>query len=141
VGLIKLADKNLVAAKQNLEMENYEGAIQTASTSVENIARALIHCFGGKPDPESGQEEALKMLSRMFRGEEKDEFEKAIEAIAYINCNKKILECLPADIRIQLFNEAKMAAEIVKSASKIVNLFKQMNINIFAAEIPELVEV
>jgi len=108
VGLVELADRNLESARQNLEVRNYEAAVQITSTSVENIARALIHCCGGKPDPGSGQEEALRILSRRFEGEEKNEFEKALDDAACISHNRIVLRYLSThNVQTQLFDDAR----------------------------------
>lgn len=140
VGLTKLADENLTVAKEHLETSDYESAVQSAFTSVENIARALIHCFGGKPDPSSGQEEALRMLSRRFVGDEKIEFENAIDIVAKICHNRIVLGCLSThNMRISLFDRSQ-TKRILESASKIVGLFKQILTHYFSTEIPELNE-
>jgi len=36
--------------KKKLENGKYMSAVVSASTSVEEVPRALIHCFGGKPE-------------------------------------------------------------------------------------------
>jgi HEPN domain-containing protein len=132
-GLIKLADQNLRLAKQHLTMGEPKIAIQTAATSVENIARALIHAYGGKPDDDLGQEEVLELLSRRFEGKEKEEFEKSIHKIAKVDIHTrnslKATEC-PAD----------EAREIISLASETALSFKKILIDHFATEIPELNE-
>jgi len=140
VGLVKLADRNLSTARQNLGVGNYRAAVQAASTSTENVARALIHCFGDKPDTESGQEEALRFLSRKFKGNEKTEFERTIDIVAQLSQNKTVLRRLSShDMPNGLFDEAR-TRQIVESASKIVTCFKQIMTERFANEIPELSE-
>jgi len=140
VGLVKLAERNLVLAKQHFGLKRFTRAVDLAATSVENIARALIHCCGEKPDIDSGQEETLRVLIRRFQGEEKSELERAIANVATIHRNKIVLQRLTAqDIEAQLFNEAH-TKEIVESASAIVSLFKRIIDDNFATEIPELEE-
>jgi hypothetical protein len=63
IGLIRLADQDLRLAEQQIVTTDFKTAIQTAAISVENIARAFIHCYGGKPDDDLGQQEVLKLLS------------------------------------------------------------------------------
>lgn len=141
VGLVKLAERNLATAKQHLDVKDHKRAVQDASTSVENIAHALIHCFGDKPVLGSGQEEALRMLSRRFQQDDKFEFEKAIGNVASIDQNKKVLNYLSTrNIDNELFNEAR-TRQIVESASKIVSLFKRIMTEHFITEIPELGQV
>jgi HEPN domain-containing protein len=140
VGLVKLAERNLTVAKECLDLKDYERAVRAASTSVDNIAHALIHCFGEKPVPGSGQEEALRMLSRRFQQDDKIEFEKAISNVACIDQNKKVLNYLSThNINNQIFNEAR-TRQIVESASKILGLFKRIMNERFVTEIPELGE-
>lgn len=138
VGLVKLADRNLQSARQHLTAGNYRATIQTASTSVENIARALIHCCGDKPDSGSGQEEALRILSRRFEGEGKIEFEKALDKVARISHNRIVLKYTSRhNVQTQLFDETR-TRQILESASKIVSLFKRIITEHFGEEIPEL---
>jgi HEPN domain-containing protein len=155
VGLIKLAEENLESAKHHFIMRNFNGAFEAAATSVENIARALIHCYGGKPDSEISQEEVLKMLANRLSAEERKEFEKAVEDIARIGDNKMTLKKLANSFpswrvagpwndsvwlegaQTKLFDETG-ARQIVNSASKIISLFKRIIINHFTTEIPEI---
>jgi hypothetical protein len=130
----------LAAAKSYLDLGNYISAVQDASASVENITRALIHCYGGKPDTDPNQEEVLQMLSGRFSGKEKALFEEAVGIVANIGYNKMILKHLStAETRVWLFGEAQ-AKQILESASKVVTLFKRIVVGHFAYEIPELSE-
>ena len=141
VGLMKLAEQKLAAAKQHLVVKDYKRAIQAASTSVENITRALIHCFGEKPLPGSGQEEVLRMLAKRFKGDERVEFEKAVDAVKRIDQNRTVLNYLSVrNVYNQLFDRAK-TRQIVESTSKIIGLFKRIITERFITEIPELGEV
>lgn len=138
MGLIKLADRNLKAAKGHLESKNHRLAVETASTAVENMARALIHCYGGKPDLGPGQEEPLRMLSVRFKGEEKAEFERAIHNITRISHSRIAQRYISRhEVQIQLVDET-LAKEILESTSNVVDLFKRILTDHFAAEIPEL---
>lgn len=140
VGLVKLAERNLTVAKECLDLKDYKRAVEAASTSVENISHALIHCFGEKPVPGSGQEEALRMLSRRFQQDDKIEFEEAIGNVACIDQNKRVLNYLSThNINNQIFNDAR-TRQIVESASKTVSLFKRFMTERFVTEIPELGE-
>lgn len=133
VGLIKLADQNLRLAKQHLIRGNPEATIQTAATSVENIARALIHCFGGKPDVNRGQEEALRLLRQRFMGKEKEMFEKSLENVA----------CVDAHVRSSTPTSKPSeteAEQTLESASEVTDAFKRILTEHFAEEISELSE-
>jgi hypothetical protein len=127
VGLVKMADRNLQVAKQMLAVKDYEAAVKAASTGVENVSRALIHCYGDKPDTEPGQEEPLKILSLKLRGVDRERLERAIDEIASIRNL----------IASQQITDAT-AESIVQSASKVASLFKQVIRERFTAEIPEL---
>lgn len=141
IGLVRLADSNLSGARRYLEMNQYKRVVLAASTSVENISRALIHCFGGKPSSRSGQAEPLRMLSSRFQEEERREFENTINMVTNIHHNHTVLKYLTTNkMENQLFSEAE-ARQILKSASKIVALFTRIMIHHFGSEIPELVEV
>lgn len=152
-GLIRLANSNLSVAKHQLQKKQYGLAVQAASTSVENISRALIHCFGGKPNHSYGQEEALRMLTRRFQGSERKKFEKAIEIVANIASYNKKLKCLKSNIEYThsyaynqytitsnpIFEEAE-AKRILKSTFKTFNIFRGIIFRYFEHEIPELAE-
>jgi len=141
VGLVKLAERNLTVAKQHLDLKDYKKAVQAASTSLENISHALIHCFGEKPVLGSGQEEALRMLFRRFHQDDKIEFEEAISNVVCTDQNKKVLSYLSThNISNQIFNDAR-TRQIVESASKTVSLFKRIMTERFITEIPELGEM
>jgi DNA-directed RNA polymerase subunit M/transcription elongation factor TFIIS len=132
IGLINLSEKNLRLAIRYMELGDFKAAVQAAYTSTENIARALIHCCGGKPDSSMGQEEALRMLSRRFKGNERIFFKKAIENIAFIEYTK-------CNRQKQHFDKA-ITNRILKSASKARSLFMRIIIKNFVKEIPQLSE-
>jgi hypothetical protein len=152
-GLIRLANSNLSISKQQLQRKQYGLAVQTASTSIENISRALIHCFGGKPNQSPGQEEALRMLTRRFQGSERKKFMKATEIAAIISSENSKLKCSTSNIEYThsyaynqytitcnpTFEEAE-AKRILKSACKTFNIFRGIIFRHFAHEIPELAE-
>jgi len=80
-------------------------------------------------------------MSGRFQGDEKREFEKAVDIIAKIDHNNIASRYLSAPIlQVQLFDK-EIAKGVFESASKIVNLFKRIMDDHFAAEIPELNEV
>ena len=138
VGLIRLAEENLAVARHHLETKDCEASVKATSTGVENIARALIHCYGGKPDPNQGQEEALRILSQRFKGEQRAQFERAVDSLARISHNTIALRYISKhNVQIQLLDETK-AKQILESALGIVHLFKQILTDHFVAEIPEL---
>ncbi len=76
VGLLGLAERNLQSGREKLTLEDYENVISDAAISVENAARALIYCYGGKPNVRSGQEEPLRMLATRFPESEREEFNR-----------------------------------------------------------------
>jgi len=140
-GLVRLAERNLELAKRHLRLQDYKNSIGAASTGVENIARALIYCCGGKPNPTSGQEEALEILSRRFKGDEKTEIEKAIDTVTRIDYYKSVLKYASKhNVQAQLFDDAS-TGEIFESASTVVDCFKRIIIERFGEEIPELLSL
>lgn len=132
-GLVKLSDKNLTNAKSSFEIKAYRVAVEFARTSLENISRALIHCHGGKPYDERGQEEALRMLLSRFDGQRKTEFEKAIESLDDLGAQ------INSYLTAQSLDEAT-GERILDSAKELTVLFKRMLIDYFAVEIAELTE-
>lgn len=141
VGLVRLAQRNVTYAKQRLDVGDCKTAVDAAVTSVENVSRALLHCYGEKPLLSSGQEEALKLVCLRFRGNEKVEFERAFEEVVRLYRNKVVQGyLLTHNLGTFLFNKTR-ASVIVDSASRIVALFARIIDEHFATEIPELREV
>ncbi len=100
--------------------------MKKASTGVENIVRALIHCCGGKPDLEPGQEEPLRMLSHRFGGAERIEFEKAVRDVACISHNRMVQKFLSKyNMQTQLLEEAR-TSQLLERALEVVELFKRI---------------
>lgn len=165
VGLIRLAEKNLESARQHMESAQYSTAILAACTSVENVSCALIHCYGGKPEPTRGQEEPLRILSRRLNDDERYIFESAIDSIALID-NESDLLFLPVydpqrealdrisfsslsspfassylkALRIHFLGRIK-AKWTIQIVSETVKVFKKIITTHFAGEIQELQSV
>jgi len=126
LGLIRLAESNLQLAKSQAGVMNYKGAVEAAATSVENVSRALLHCYGEKPDLNSGQEEPLRLLARRLQGEERAQFEKAIDEAVQLHRNK-IVEAYLSEKSIEapLLNEVR-TQRILETAGKIFAQFKRI---------------
>lgn len=133
VGLVRLADRNLRLARQHLTTGDFKAAIQTAGTSVENVTRAFIHCCGGKPNTDQGQEEALKLLRGRFEGKEKEELERAADDVARV------------DVAVRTSSQTPLcskedAERALKTAARVADVFKRILTDHFATEIPALEE-
>ncbi len=136
-GLARLADQNLSLAKDHLSMRNHALALRHAAASLENISRALIHCLGGKPDMEGGQEEALRILSSTLPREEKTALGEAIGSMVTVNRNLRTTQdYLKSDIALSP-GQAKIE-KIIGSASETVVLLRNILVQRFTSEIPSL---
>jgi hypothetical protein len=143
MGLIKMAQKNLESARQCASVANNEDAMEAAIRSTENISRALMHCFGEKPELGSGQEEPLRLLARRFIGTEHSDFLKIIEEISQLSRSRTLnrqLARLNIDGTLN-YVKAKLTEQMVESASLIFTKFCRIMEDKFASEIPELREV
>lgn len=145
IGLVKLAEKNLQVAEEHLKTQNYHRTVEAVFTSVENISRALMHCYGGNPNPSGGQEEALKLLSQRLSEDERHEFHEAIERIAKINHSKTsypyhLHNTSTYNVEIKILDKEE-TKRILESASNVVRLFEYIITKHFATEIPELDEI
>jgi uncharacterized protein (UPF0332 family) len=141
MGLIGLAQRNLAYADRCLETGAFGAAVDAAVTSMENISRALLHCYGEKPEQNSGQEEALRLLARRFKGNEDLEFQKALEECCKVYANNIVRKYLATRKLDSSFLFAKpRTALIVQSASKVAEVFSRLIDEHFATEIPELRE-
>ena len=140
LGLIKLAETNLQFGKSQAAIMNHKVAVEAAVTSVENISRALLHCFAEKPDLDSGQEEPLRLLARRLQGEERAQFEKAVDEAAQLYRNK-IVQAYLSEKNIEApILDAARTQQILEAAAWVVTQFRQIMDEHFATEIPELRE-
>ena len=140
LGLVRLAESNLQFAKSQAIMMNHRAAAEAAATSVENLSRALLHCYGEKPDLNAGQEEPLRLLARRFQGDERARFEKAIDEAAQL-CRNKIVQAYLSEKGIQApLLSGTRTHQIIETAMKIGTQFRQIIDEHFATEIPELRE-
>jgi hypothetical protein len=133
-----LADRNFESAKAFYEQGHCAKAILTSSTGVENISRALIHCCGGKPDESPGQEEALRMLSTRFEGDERTRFEWAIRNVECINENTATLGNLSTDQVTNQLSEQAKARQVLELAIETINILREIITEKYANEIPGL---
>jgi len=141
-GLVRLAQTNLRAANQYLEAGNYQAAMQHALTSAENISRALLHCYGEKPEQSSGQEEVLRLLAMRLRAKAPADYEKALEEFAHLEANGVPLRCQAEGRQDVSLSPTKVRAEqVITSTAKVVSLFSHIIDEHFATEIPDLPEV
>lgn len=142
VGLVKLAQRNVINAKLCLGRGDFEAAVEAAMTSVENISRALLHCYGEKPELGTGQEEALELLVRRFRRSDNADIVQTIEEVAQLEHTRAVYRSLSKPDAVCSVNndKAKTAESIVDSASMIVTRFSETIREHFATEIPELAE-
>jgi hypothetical protein len=121
-----------------LQLHLYEEAIVEAATSVENIARALLYCYGDKPNPDAGQEEPLQMLSARLKGSERITVEKIIENVSEISHNRNALKKLESrDLMVKRL-DGESTRQLVERASSVVSELQRFIGNRFRLEIPEL---
>lgn len=140
LGLIKLAENNLQIAECYFTTMNYKEAVDAAATSVENISRALLHCYGEKPYPNSDQEEPLRIVARRLQGEEKVRFEKTVDEVVQIYHNKIFLTCLLENgTQVSLLDKER-TRQTVEIARKVVFQFRRIMEEHFGMEIAELSE-
>jgi HEPN domain-containing protein len=140
VGLIRLAECNLQTAKLQASTLNHKAAVEAAVTAVENVARALLHCFGEKPEIDAGQEEPLRLLARRLRQEERAEFEQAIDQLTQLRRSKIVQTYLSKRNLYTPFVSKARTEQTIETAQKIFTQFKKTIDEHFATEIPELRE-
>jgi hypothetical protein len=140
IGLVQLSERNLQAARSQAAMNNRKAAAELAVTSVENISRALLHCYGEKPEQNPGQEEPLRLLSRRLQGEEKAQFEKAVGETAQL-CRERTVQAEIPEKGVEAPSLCEERTQhVLGIATRIVAQFKHIIIENFATEIPELGE-
>ncbi len=137
-GLLSLAQSHLQSAKENLQLHLYENSVSKAAASVENIARALLYCYGDKPDLKSGQTEALQILAARLNDSEKSIFQEAIKNVTVINHNSIALKQLASKkLRAKLFDQPN-TRKLVERADSVVSIFQRIIDTRFRLEISEL---
>lgn len=139
-GLIRLAECNLQTAKLQASTLNHKAAVEAAVTAVENVARALLHCFGEKPEIDAGQEEPLKLLTRRLREQERPEFEQAIDQLVQLRSSKIVQTYLSKRNIYAPFISKARTEQTIETAEKIFTRFRKIIDEHFATEIPELRE-
>ncbi len=138
VGLLGLAERNLQSGREKLILEDYENVIRDTAISVENAARALIYCYGGKPNVQSGQEEPLRLLATRFPEGEREEFDRTVNIVARIARNRMVLKHLPiGEAKQELFGK-RQAMELCDSALEVTSFFRKIVEEKFGDEIPEV---
>ncbi len=135
--LISNAHRNLNAAEERYALADYNEAVEKAATCVENITRALIHCYGGLPNPMAGQEEALRMLSNRLEGEEKEEFERAVDSVALMTSRRARFQDSAGAQPLGRSTETE-AGVLLTLTSRVLQLFSEIIVENFSDEIPEL---
>jgi len=138
VGLMSLARRNLLSATAFYMQGDCRGSILASSTGVENISRALIHCYGGKPDPSTGQEEALRLLSKRFDTDERVMFEKAVENVECLSSVVARLRTMSTNVVTGQPFEQENGKQVLELATNTVYVFRKIIREKFADEIPEL---
>ncbi len=138
MGLVELSKRNLEFAKKEFLINNCAGTIRLASASVENISRALIHCYGGKPDVHSGQIEALRLLLQRFTLEEKIQIEEIIGNMDLVYRYKKALKKATKNNFTICSVKKEYAKQVLELSTNIVKYFRSMLIDKFGDEIPLL---
>jgi hypothetical protein len=140
--LVKLAQKNLTSAKELAAETATEVAVDAALRSVENVSRALLYCFGEKPETCTGQEEPLRLLAHRFKGTLSINFQKTVEETIRLHQNRaRYVELGRANTEGQFnYARAKLGEEIIECAASIFAKLRQTMDESVADEIPELRE-
>jgi uncharacterized protein (UPF0332 family) len=136
--LVKLAEENLRSAELRLKHDDHAESVRTAAIAVENVARALLHCYGEKPNPYSGQGEALRILATRFSELRRPEFGEIVDEVIRINVNREVLRNLPKnEVRKDIFDRTH-ASQTIGAAKIVISAIKKRIVNEFKDEIPEM---
>jgi uncharacterized protein (UPF0332 family) len=138
VQLVKLAEENIRSAELRLKYKDYAESMRNAAVAVENVTRALLHCYGEKPNSSSGQGEALRILATRFDELRKPEFSEIVDEVIRINMNREVLRNLPkSEIRKDIFDH-NHALQTIGAAKTVISAIKAIIVNEFKNEIPEI---
>ena len=136
--LVKLSEENLRHAELRLKYGEYAESVRNAAIGVENATRALLHCYGEKPNPYSGQGEALRILAARFDELRRPEFSNVIEQVTRVSMNREVLKNLPKNgVRKGIFDRSH-SIQTVETAKTVISALKQKIVTNFKDEIPEI---
>jgi HEPN domain-containing protein len=136
--LVKLAEENLRSAELRLKHGDYAESVRTVAIAVENVARAFLHCYGEKPNPFSGQGEALRVLATRFDKLRRPEFGEIVDEVIRINVNREVLRNLPkSEVRKGVFDHTH-ASQTIETAKTVILAIKERIVHEFMDEIPEI---
>lgn len=139
ITLIRQAEFEINDAQLQLKTEDYRSATSAVTAALEYMTKAVLYCFGEKPDAVVGELEPLKLVSLRLKEQERLKFDECIEQISRIYMIEEELENQTNQETETLLN-TKNAPCLVDSAAKIVKAFRETLAEHFGAEIPELYE-
>jgi len=123
-------------AQRLLQSGDITEAVLFASLSVEKISRALLHCYGIRPNTSYGQAEGLRLLLAIDKESLNEDFQKSIAAIEEITTAKTSLDLMRSNNTDQTrFIDQPTAKHICHEATKIVTLYKKIIEKKFAQEL------
>lgn len=123
-------------AQRLLQSGDVVEAVLFASLSVEKIARALLHCYGIKPNTSYGQAEGLRLLHAVVKESLDEDFQKSIETVEEITAAKTSLDLMRSNNATQTrFIDQTTAKHICHEATKTATLYKKIIDEKFAKEL------
>lgn len=104
--LIRDATLQMTEAKKQLVLLDTINAVLAASMAVEKMARALLHCYGIKPEPSYGQAEALRLLQAIAKENQNQNVQKSIDFVEKITALRTSAGALDHSRATQILKEA-----------------------------------
>jgi hypothetical protein len=125
--LVQDAMLQMGEAQKWWDLNNIALAIFSASTAVEKMARALLHCHGIRPELDFGQAEALRLMQAVYKESQGEPFQKSIEFMEKITALRRSTETL----------DNTTAKETMEEATRTFELYKRIIKEKFSIEIEE----
>lgn len=117
----------MAEAQKRWMLNNVVGAAFAAAEGVEKMSRALLHCYGVKPESNFGQAEALRLLLAITKESLNENLGKSVAFMEKLTALKT---------STGLPNRAT-AKQIYDEATKTFELYKQTIQDKFGTEINE----
>lgn len=133
--LVQSATIHMSEAKRWLQLNNTGAAVLAACMGVEKMARALLHCYGIRPEQNYGQAEALRLLQAIAKENQNERFQEKIGLVEKITAAKASMELRLRSQTATDFPDKTAAEQMFSEAANIIQFYKQIIQEKFATEL------
>ena len=99
------------------------------------MARALLHCYGIRPEQNYGQAEALRLLQAIAKESQNERFQEKITIVEKITAEKASMERRLRSQTATDFLDKTAAEQMLSEAANVIQFYKQIIQEKFATEL------